>query len=187
MRSVSRNGRKRRCTPPSRILSGKIELTLEPVEIGTLVREITDSLQPMFQQKALRLETKFEGSLIANADRGRLQQVILNLLTNAAKFTPEGGEVFVGGRTDDAYVELTFRDTGVGIPHEFLPHVFERFRQGEPSTSRTYGGLGIGLSVSRHLLELHHGTITAHSDGVGRGATFIVRLPMALNLTGMAI
>jgi PAS domain S-box-containing protein len=170
----------------SRILSGKIELTLEPVEIGSLVREITESLQPMFEQKSLRVQTTFDGSLIANADRSRLQQVVLNLLTNAAKFTPEGGQVFVAGRADGVYAEIAFRDTGVGIAPEFLPHVFERFRQGEPSTSRTYGGLGIGLSVSRHLLELHRGTITAHSDGLGTGATFIVRLPMDLNVASVA-
>ena len=171
----------------SRILSGKIELTLEPVEIGSLVREITDSLQPMFQQKALHVETTFERSLVASVDRSRLQQVVLNLLTNAVKFTPDGGDVAVTGRADGSYLELVFRDTGVGIAPEFLPHVFERFRQAEPSTSRTYGGLGIGLSVSRHLLELHQGTITAHSEGPGRGATFVVRLPMDLNLSGVAI
>jgi signal transduction histidine kinase len=171
----------------SRILSGKIELTIEPVEIGSLVREITESLQPMFQQKSLRVQVTFEGSLIVNADRSRLQQVVLNLLTNAAKFTPEGGDVFVTGRAEGSYAELVFRDTGVGIAPEFLPHVFERFRQAEPSTSRTYGGLGIGLSVSRHLLELHRGTITADSEGLGKGATFVVRLPMDLNLSDVAI
>jgi signal transduction histidine kinase len=170
----------------SRILSGKIELTLERVEIGALVREITESLQPMFQQKALQVQTAFDGPLVANVDRSRLQQVVLNLLTNAAKFTPNDGQVFVAGRADGTQAEIAFRDTGVGIAPEFLPHVFERFRQGEPSTSRTYGGLGIGLSVSRHLLELHRGTITAHSDGAGKGATFIIRLPMDLTLSHVA-
>ena len=165
----------------SRFLSGKIELTLEPVEVGSLVQEITESLQPMFNEKSLTVTTSFEQALVATADRSRLQQVVLNLLTNAAKFTAEGGSVSVTGRGDAKHVELSFRDTGVGIAPEFLPHVFERFRQAEPSTSRSYGGLGIGLSVSRHLMELHQGTVTAHSDGLGKGATFIVRLPMDLS------
>ena len=169
----------------SRILSGKIELTLEPVEVGSLVQEITESLQPMFSEKSLKVTTSFEQCLVTTADRSRLQQVVLNLLTNAAKFTPEGGSVFVTGRGDATHVELSFRDTGVGIAAEFLPHVFERFRQAEPSTSRSYGGLGIGLSVSRHLMELHRGTVTAHSDGLGKGATFVVRLPMDLGSSRM--
>ena len=169
----------------SRILSGKIELVLEPVEIASLVQEITESLQPMFNEKSVTVTSSFEQCLVATADRSRLQQVVLNLLTNAAKFTPEGGTVTVAGSAEGKHVVLTFQDTGVGIAAEFLPHVFERFRQAEPSTSRSYGGLGIGLSVSRHLMELHQGTVTAHSDGLGKGATFVVRLPMDLSNSSM--
>jgi signal transduction histidine kinase len=169
----------------SRILSGKIELTLEPVEVGDLVQEITESLQPVFNEKSLKVATSFEQCLVATADRSRLQQVVLNLLTNAAKFTPEQGRVTVSGQIAGQLVEISFRDSGVGIAPEFLPFVFERFRQAEPSTSRTYGGLGIGLWVSRHLMELHQGTVTAHSDGLGKGSTFVVRLPMDLSNSRM--
>jgi signal transduction histidine kinase len=110
-------------------------------------------------------------------DSTRLQQVILNLLTNAMKFTPRGGEIRIDVRDDGANVIVTVSDTGQGIDAAFLPHVFEMFRQAEPTTSRAHGGLGIGLSIVRRLIELHGGTVSAESAGLGRGATFTVRLP----------
>jgi CheY-like chemotaxis protein/anti-sigma regulatory factor (Ser/Thr protein kinase) len=112
-------------------------------------------------------------------DPDRLQQVLWNLLSNAIKFTPKGGHVTVTAARRESAVRFTVSDTGVGIKPEFLPHVFERFRQAESSTTRAYGGLGLGLAIVRHLVELHGGTVAVHSEGEGRGTTFTVRLPAA--------
>ena len=118
-------------------------------------------------------------------DPDRLQQVMWNLLANAVKFTPAGGRVEVGLGQSDGHVEVTVRDTGPGIEAEFLPYVFDRFRQADGSTTRRYGGLGLGLSIVRHLVEMHGGTVHVSSDGVGQGATFCVRLPLvAMRKTG---
>jgi signal transduction histidine kinase len=106
-----------------------------------------------------------------------LQQVTLNLINNALRFTPAGGRVLVAVTPQRDCLELTVTDTGSGIDPAFLPHVFDRFRQGNTSMSREHGGLGLGLAIARHLIELHGGAITAHSEGLGRGATFMVRLP----------
>ncbi len=112
-------------------------------------------------------------------DQNRLQQVIWNLLSNAIKFTPRGGRVEVELRQIDSQVEIIVRDTGIGIKPAFLPYVFERFRQADGSTTREFGGLGLGLAIVRHLVELHGGTVGVNSDGEGKGATFTVRLSLA--------
>jgi CheY-like chemotaxis protein len=112
------------------------------------------------------------------ADAGRLQQVVWNLLSNAVRFTPPGGRIEVSLREVDEQAEVRVTDTGIGIHTDFVPHVFERFRQGDSSTTRTHGGLGLGLAIVRHLVELHGGTVGAESAGEGRGATFVVRLPI---------
>jgi len=127
---------------------------------------------------AIHTEIDRQGAVM-RGDGDRLQQIVWNLLTNAVKFTPKGGEIFVILRRIDSDLELVVRDTGVGIAPEFLPRVFESFRQSDTSATRAHGGLGIGLSITQHLLELHGGSIEAHSDGLGRGATFTVRLPIS--------
>jgi signal transduction histidine kinase len=111
-------------------------------------------------------------------DVGRLQQIAWNLLMNAVKFTPAGGRVRVEVHRNNAYGELRVADTGAGIPREFLPYVFDKFRQADASSSRQHGGLGLGLAIARRLTEMHGGSIEAHSEGEGRGATFVVRLPL---------
>jgi CheY-like chemotaxis protein/anti-sigma regulatory factor (Ser/Thr protein kinase) len=117
-------------------------------------------------------------------DPDRIQQVVWNLLSNAVKFTPDGGRVDVTLRRQDGMVEIEVRDTGTGIRPEFLPHVFDRFRQGDATTTRRYAGVGLGLAIAKQLVELHDGTIVAHSDGEGRGATFTVYLPLERRFAG---
>jgi CheY-like chemotaxis protein len=131
--------------------------------------------------KGVDLETRIDSDVPAVlGDPDRLQQVLWNLLSNAIKFTPRGGRVTVSLVARNSEVLITVSDTGVGIKPEFLPHVFERFRQAESSTNRGYGGLGLGLAIVRHLVELHGGGVVVQSEGEGQGATFIVRLPVAV-------
>jgi len=164
----------------SRIVSGKIELSIEDVELGGLVADLVDSLRPTFDAKRLEVRESVAPGLLVRADRARLQQVLLNLLSNAAKFTPQGGWVEIAGAEDGpGMVALRVADNGAGIAPDFLPHVFERFRQGDSSSTRVHGGLGIGLAVARHIVELHGGTIAAASEGPGTGSVFTVRLPRA--------
>jgi PAS domain S-box-containing protein len=166
----------------SRIVSGKLRLTIEKVEMTPLVDEAIDTVQQSADAKRVAIRRQIEPTNAIAGDAGRIQQVIWNLLSNAVKFTPEGGTVVVGLRQRGFDVELTVTDTGVGIRPEFLPHIFERFEQGNPSITRRFGGLGLGLAIARHLVDLHGGTIDARSDGEGKGARFIVRLP-----TGSAV
>jgi PAS domain S-box-containing protein len=170
----------------SRIITGKVRL--EPVEcdLAPIVSAALDSVQPTFDAKGVRLDRRLapEPTMVLG-DAARLQQIVWNLLTNAIKFTPAGGSVIVelsrsraaepGGRRQ---AELVVRDSGVGIAPEFLPHLFERFRQGDSRSTRQHGGLGIGLALVRHFVELHGGSVEAHSDGTGCGASFTVRLPL---------
>ena len=164
----------------SRIVTGKLRLDTRPVELGRVIEAAVESVRPAARAKKIRLEVELEplgGPLIGDA--GRLQQVAWNLLSNAVKFTPEGGRVGVLLRRAGAHAEVRVEDTGQGIGAEFLPHVFDRFRQADGSTTRTHGGLGLGLAIARHLVELHGGAISADSEGEGRGASFTVRLPLA--------
>jgi signal transduction histidine kinase/ActR/RegA family two-component response regulator len=164
----------------ARIMSGKLRLDQSVVEFRAVVRDALLAVQPMAAAK--RLEVTVDGdpgvSLIY-ADASRLQQVVANLLSNAVKFTPSGGAVHLRLRQLDSDVELEVADTGEGIAADFLPCVFEAFRQADGSTTRARGGLGLGLSIVKHLVEAHHGSVDVRSDGVGRGATFTVRLPVA--------
>src|SRR6185437_4620955 len=121
---------------------------------------------------------------VVSGDPARLQQVFWNLLSNAIKFTPKGGKVEVRLQRVNSHVELSVSDTGIGIPADFLPHVFDRFSQRDASTSRSYGGLGLGLAIAKQLVELHGGTLHAQSAGEGRGASFTVRLPVTIALGG---
>jgi signal transduction histidine kinase len=164
----------------SRIITGKLRLELRVTPLGAVIEAALESVRPAADAKRIRIEADPAGSAEAVfCDAARMQQVVWNLLTNAVKFTPEGGCVTIGMTRQDATVTIHVSDTGMGIEPEFLPHVFDRFRQQDAASTRAHGGLGIGLSIARHLVELHGGTIEALSAGVGRGATFLVRVPAA--------
>ena len=164
----------------SRVISGKLRLEVHAVDLRPVVDAAIEAVHPTAEARGLRVTRDFPaGDLAVLGDAGRLQQVVWNLLSNAIKFTPGGGRVEVTLRRDGTDVELAVRDTGQGIRRAFLPHVFERFRQADASTTRQHGGLGLGLAIVRHLVEMHGGTVRADSPGVGLGATFIVRLPFA--------
>jgi PAS domain S-box-containing protein len=154
----------------SRIITGKIRLDVSTVEVAPVIDAAVDSL---------RLTADARQPSLVLGDAGRLQQVVWNLLSNAIKFTPRGGRVQVALERINSHIEIKVTDTGQGINKEFLPYVFERFRQADSSTAREYGGLGLGLAIVRHLTELHGGSVSADSAGEGLGATFTVRLPVA--------
>jgi signal transduction histidine kinase len=164
----------------NRLMTGNVQLELDVVDLAQLAESTVQTLRPTADAKTVRLavEATATASLV-NGDGRRLQQVLWNLVHNAVKFTPAGGHVTVGVRTSDDAVRLVITDSGCGISSEFLPHVFERFRQEDPSSTRQAHGLGLGLSISRHLAELHGGTIRATSAGAGHGSTFVLELPRA--------
>jgi PAS domain S-box-containing protein len=163
----------------SRITTGKLRLEPEPVPVAAVLREAVEGVKPAAGAKGITLSVDldpFAGTVLA--DTTRLQQVFWNLLTNAVKFTDPGGRVSASLRRDGGTVEVSVSDTGIGISAEFLPFVFEPFRQGDARFDRAHGGLGLGLAIARQLVELHGGTIDAASGGAGQGATFTVRLPL---------
>jgi signal transduction histidine kinase len=162
----------------SRIITGKLRLKLVPVDLEQVVGAALESVRPAADAKGidLRLALEAPAEKIAG-DAGRLQQVVWNLLANAVKFTPAGGRVEVAVESAPDEVALVVRDTGAGIHRDFLPYVFDRFRQADSTATRVHGGLGLGLAIVRHLVELHGGTVTAESAGEGQGATFKVTLP----------
>jgi len=163
----------------ARVLSGKMVIKNEPVDLRSVIESAIDSVAPAAAAKAIKLDRDL-GSAISSllGDPDRLQQVIWNLLSNSIKFTPQNGSVQVRLAQAGSEVEISVRDTGQGIAPDFLPHVFERFRQGDASTTRQHGGLGVGLAIVRYLAESHGGTVSAQSPGKGLGATFSVRLPI---------
>jgi signal transduction histidine kinase/ActR/RegA family two-component response regulator len=163
----------------SRIVSGKLRLDPRPFDVITLCSTAVESIRPAAETRGVTLQRRFEtGAMPTVGDPDRIQQVIWNLLSNAVKFTPSGGSVTLTARRVEGVDEIIVSDTGVGIDPVFLPKVFETFRQADASTTRTYGGLGLGLSIVRQLVDLHGGEVTAASEGQGRGATFTVRLPV---------
>ena len=165
----------------SRIVSGKIRLNVQSVDFPSVVRSAVDSIALAAEAKGLRVETVLDTQAgPVSGDPERLQQVLWNLLSNAVKFTNRGGKVQVRLERVNSHVEVNVSDTGVGISMEFLPHVFERFRQEDAGITRERGGLGLGLSIARQLTEMHGGTIDASSGGPGTGATFRVRLPLMI-------
>jgi signal transduction histidine kinase/CheY-like chemotaxis protein len=165
----------------SRIVSGKIGLDIQPVEVPLIVHNAVATVQPAADAKNVRVQIAVDSRVGPVAgDPDRLQQVIWNLLSNAVKFTPKDGRVQVCIQSVDSHVEVTVTDTGIGIPATFLPHVFERFRQADAGTTRKKGGLGLGLSIVRHIVEMHGGTVQAFSKGEGRGSTFRVQIPLML-------
>jgi len=169
----------------SRIEAGKIRLTVQPVDLRLVIEEAMDGIRPAAAAKNIRLQSVLASPVgPVSGDPDRLQQVVWNLLSNAVKFTPKGGRVQVQLQRVNSQVAITVSDTGMGIGAELLPHIFERFRQGDSSSTRPHGGLGLGLALVRSLAELHGGTVFAESAGEGRGATFEVRLPLMLARPG---
>ncbi|HET7433997.1 MAG TPA: PAS domain S-box protein [Thermoanaerobaculia bacterium] len=163
----------------SRIVSGKLRLSPENVDIGRLLESSVEAVRPTAAAKSIKVTTDISPGLGAIvADATRLQQIIWNLLTNALKFTPRNGTVSISARRTSSHIQIAVADTGEGIHPGFLPHVFEPFRQAENPSTRVHGGLGLGLSIVRYLVEAHGGTVAAESEGRGKGATFTVTLPI---------
>ena len=165
----------------SRIISGKLRLEVQPVDLPLVIDNAVATIQPAADAKRIQLQTLADPGVGPVAgDPGRLQQVVWNLVSNAVKFTPKNGRVQVRLERVNSHVEITVSDTGAGISADFLPYVFDRFRQAESGTTRKAGGLGLGLAIVRHIVELHGGSVEASSAGVDRGATFRVRLPLMI-------
>jgi PAS domain S-box-containing protein len=168
----------------SRIVTGKLRLSLENNGVEGVIEDSIETVRPQAEAKGVALHARVEPGLSVLADRDRLQQVIWNLLSNAIKFTPANGTVTVGAAQHGDAVSISVHDTGIGIAREHLPYLFQRFWQAHTGVSREFAGLGIGLALARHLVELHGGTIGVESPGMGRGATFTVMLPAAKNEAG---
>ena len=173
----------------SRIISGKLKIDSQPVSFASITEDVVNSLGPVMDAKHLKLETMIDpsaGPILG--DPARLEQIVLNLLTNAIKFTPNGGTIYVGLERHNSHVRLEVRDTGVGIAAEHLPHVFERFRQVDSSNVRAHGGLGLGLAIVDYLARQQAGIVSAESEGLGKGATFTVEFPLtSSDITGSSL
>jgi signal transduction histidine kinase/ActR/RegA family two-component response regulator len=166
----------------SRIITGKLRLQVRPVNLVPVIESAIDSLHLAAEAKSIRLQSVLDseaGPLLGDA--ARLQQVVWNLLSNALKFTPKDGRVEIRLERVNSHLEITVSDTGPGISSDFLPFVFDRFRQHDSTTTRSYGGLGLGLAIVRQLVELHGGTVTVVSPGIGQGTTFTVKLPVMIH------
>jgi PAS domain S-box-containing protein len=164
----------------SRITTNRIQLRKEPVDAGELVRRAVDTARPAIEQHYHRLAVEVAShEMPLFADPTRIEQVIVNLLANAAKYTPEGGDISIQVYSEDEHAVIKVKDSGIGIPREMLTRVFELFTQVEPTLDRAQGGLGIGLTIVRHLTEMHGGTVSATSEGLGKGSEFSVRLPLS--------
>ncbi|HET6898799.1 MAG TPA: response regulator [Vicinamibacteria bacterium] len=171
----------------SRIITGKLRLEVSPIAVVPVVEAGVEAVRSSAEAKeiALGMELPSEVPTIVG-DPDRLQQVVWNLVSNAVKFTPQGGRIDVRLRQDGSFLSLSVTDNGKGIEPEFIPHVFERFRQADSTSTRSHGGLGLGLAIVRHLVELHGGTVQAESEGIGKGSTFTVRLPLTTAVAGPA-
>ena len=162
----------------SRIVAGKTRLDVQPLELPLVIHNAVSTVRPAADAKGVRIEIVIDPRAgLVSGDPARLQQVVWNLLSNAVKFTPKGGRVQVRLERVHSHIEVVVSDTGVGIAPEFLPHVFDRFSQADTGLTRRTGGLGLGLSIVRHLVEMHGGTVEVASPGAGLGATFRVCLP----------
>ncbi len=166
----------------SRILRGKLSLNVMPVDLNVAIKAALETIRLAVEAKSLQIQTKLSPNVATiSGDPGRLQQVVWNLLSNAAKFTPQGGQVTVALTTIENYAQIQVSDTGKGINPDFLPYIFDYFRQEDGTTTRKFGGLGLGLAIARQIVELHGGTIQAVSPGEEQGATFTVKLPLSRN------
>ena len=166
----------------ARIITGKVHLEMRPALLGPVVEAAADAIRPAAEVKSIRLHAVLRSVPAVHGDPVRLQQVLWNLLSNAVKFTTPGGDVVIELRMQDSHAVVTVSDSGPGIATDFLPYVFDRFRQADQTVTRGHGGLGLGLSIVKHLVELHGGTVCARSDGNGHGSTFEVTLPIAAAL-----
>jgi signal transduction histidine kinase len=166
----------------ARIITGKLRLELRPALVMPIVEAAIDAVRPAAEVKSIELRAALSAVPPLHVDPVRLQQVLWNLLSNAVKFTPAGGIITVGLRRQDSHAVVAVADSGPGLAPDFLPYVFDRFRQADQSVTRGHGGLGLGLSIVKHLVELHGGTVRALSNGIGRGATFEVTLPVPVML-----
>jgi PAS domain S-box-containing protein len=165
----------------SRVVSGKMRLNMQPVELPLVIHDAVATVMPGAEAKHIRLDTTIDPQVGAvSGDPDRLRQIVWNLLSNAVKFTPKGGRIQVRLERVNSSVEIVVSDTGLGIHHDFLPYIFDRFRQAESGAAREHAGLGLGLAIVRNLVELHGGTVYAASGGEGQGATFRVRLPVRI-------
>ncbi|PLZ83186.1 hybrid sensor histidine kinase/response regulator [Fischerella muscicola CCMEE 5323] len=163
----------------SMIIQNKLRLELQPLYLVPIVHAAIEDIQPQAQAKSIQIESMLSPFISpVMGDAERLQQIICNLLSNAIKFTPPAGRVQILLQQIESFAQITVTDTGQGISSDFLPHVFDRFRQADGTTTRKYGGLGLGLAIVRHLVEMHHGHVYAASEGIGKGATFTVQLPI---------
>ena len=165
----------------SRIITGKLRLDVQPVELAEIIESAVDTVRPAAEGKGIRLQLALNprtGPVLGDPDR--LQQIVWNLLSNAVKFTPKDGRVQIRLERINSHVEIAVSDTGQGINPDFLPYVFERFRQADRSSTRKHGGLGLGLAIVRHLVELHGGTAHVTSAGEGKGTTFVLKLPLMI-------
>jgi signal transduction histidine kinase len=163
----------------SRMVTGRLRIDPQILLLSPVVEEAVETMRVAAAAKNIALVVALEPRALVLGDGDRLRQIAWNLISNAIKFTPEGGRIEVAVRRGDRGVDLVVRDTGAGIPKAFVPHLFERFRQADASMTRDHGGLGLGLAIVRHLAELHGGTVTAESAGEGQGAVFTVHLPAA--------
>jgi CheY-like chemotaxis protein/two-component sensor histidine kinase len=162
----------------SRIITGKLRLQVRPVNLVPVIESAIESVRLAAEAKSIRLQSRIDSQAgLLLGDANRLQQVVWNLLSNALKFTPKDGRVEIRLERVNSHAEITVSDTGLGISSDFLPFVFDRFRQHDSTTTRSYGGLGLGLAIVRQLVELHGGTVTVVSPGIGQGTTFTVTLP----------
>jgi signal transduction histidine kinase/ActR/RegA family two-component response regulator len=164
----------------SRIITGKLRMDVRPSDPNSFIDAAVEAVKPAADAKGVRVQKVVDtGAISIPGDPVRLQQVVWNLLANAIKFTPRGGRVQIRSERVNSHLEIVVSDTGQGISPDFLPHVFDRFRQADQKTSRQHGGMGLGLAIVRHLVEMHGGSVRASSDGEGKGATFTVMLPIA--------
>jgi signal transduction histidine kinase len=172
----------------SRAVSGKLRIDMQSTDLAELVRDVVQTSRPAADAKSIDIDVELASDVPPIAgDRDRLQQIVWNLVNNAVKFTPEGGRVRIRLEPSGGHIAIVVTDTGIGIEPGFLPYVFERFRQADASTTRRHGGLGLGLSIVRHLVELHGGTVTAASEGAGKGATFRVELPVGVGVAAAIV
>jgi PAS domain S-box-containing protein len=163
----------------SRIITGKLRMDVQPADPNSFIDAAVEAVRPAAEAKGVRVQKVIDtGAISIPGDPVRLQQVVWNLLSNAIKFTPRGGRVQIRSERVNSHLEIVVSDTGQGISPDFLPHVFDRFRQADQKTSRQHGGMGLGLAIVRHLVELHGGTVRANSEGEGQGSTFTVMLPI---------